>query len=189
MKRTFLLACIAFFTAGTALAQGETSIDLAVHFASGPKDPYEAAIGYGFGVNTDLKNLGLGISTPPGHKVQARISATNNDWHDDMLGLGVCLRRIPFFLGGRYLATVRDRVRVYGEIGPELSFDADERVVVVPGFGPVLTIDAETNLGVTPGVGIEFLAGGAIVGLNASYHLIEDPYWTAGFRFGYRLGD
>lgn len=189
MKRALplLAACLALLLPSAAFPQGDTAVDFSGHIAASPIDPYGETFGYGLGVVTDIRNFGVPVSGDL--PIRLRVSVTNNDWHhDDTSGIPICYRRIVFFAGARAFTPLAPSLVVYGELGPQVSFDARERVTFVGGT-PVKTSHTPTRFGLQSSAGVDYVLSDRVtVGVNLTAHLVTDSYYTAGIRLGYRTG-
>lgn len=181
MKKTAIMLLALVLVTGTAFAadgQGAFSMDLSANYASEPEDGFDGTFGPEFGVNADLRSLGLDLGPSKSFDVQGRVSMSYYNFDGSDPGLDE-YRRIPFFLGGRILFPASPQVKLYGQLGIELSFD---KVDTFRGS------ETDTNLGLVPGVGVVFPVSNQIyVGGNMNMHLITDSYFTLGVTVGFNL--
>ncbi len=175
------LACGTAFAAGSPAGSG-ASADLSLNYASDPGSGFDGTVGLELGANMDLNRLGINLSTSKGVDLQGRVSLSYYNFEDDrFFGADLEYRRIPLFVGGRVVAPVAPSLKVYGQLGLELSFDRVE--VYVPGVGK--HSDSDVNLGLTPGVGLIVpLSSQFYLGANLNWHIIEDDYFTLGVGAG-----
>lgn len=172
------------FAAGGQAGQSPAGIDLSGNFASEPAGGFDSTFGLELGANVPLSRLGMNVATSKNVELQGRASLSYYNWDDSVFGVDLEYRRIPFFVGGRVLAPVSPQLKVYGQLGLELSFDRREQFV--PGLGRAS--DSDVNLGLTPGVGIIFPVSSQVyLGANLNWHLIEDDYFTLGVTVGFNL--
>ncbi len=185
MKKIVIMLLGLVLASGTAFAAGSAgsgvSIDLSGNYASEPESGFDGTFGPELGCNIDLSRA---FGTSKGLELQGRASLSYYSWDADFFGDNLEIRRIPLFVGGRILTSVSPQVKLYGQLGLELSFDKVE--METPFFGKVS--DDETNLGITPGIGVivpvsnQFYIGG-----NASWHIIDSDYFTIGVTVGVNL--
>lgn len=194
MKKVAFLLLVLAFTSGAAFAadpqagRGGVSFDLSGNYATEPASGFGGTFGPELGANVSLSRLGMNVSASKGVDVQGRASLAYYNWDESEFGVDVSFRRIPFFLGGRVVAPVSPQMKVYGQLGLEVSFDRAEVAVDIPGIGVIKDSASETHLGLTPGVGILFpVSNQFYVGANLSYHIIEDSYATLGVTVGFNL--
>src|SRR5512143_12791 len=157
MKKVAIILLALVLVSGTAFAAGNpagsaASLDLSGNYASEPAGDFGGTFGPELGVNVPLSRLGINLGTSKGVELEGRASLSYYNWDETIFGQDLEYRRIPFFVGGRVVAPVSPQLKVYGQLGLELSFDKVE--VFVPGLGRFSETD--TNLGLVPGVGIIF---------------------------------
>ncbi len=174
-----VLVLIAIFAGTASAAQGGTTVDGSLIFASEPASGFGSTVGIGFGVLADLpknapaRDVKLGI----------RGDLAYFDWSEEYFGVGVSYTRLMFFGGPRFtfLTGGKSGIAPYLEGGFELSFDHSE--VFVPGLGKASRSD--TSLGLAGGGGIDFpLSPKVKLGVNARLHLIDDSFMTVGMTLG-----
>ncbi len=185
MKKIALMLLALAFASGTAFAAGAggsgVSGDLHLNYASEPTGGFDGTFGLEVGANVDLKRLGTSISTSKGVDLLGRASIAYYNWDGDFFGVDVEYRRIPVFVGGRVQTEVSPQLKLYGQLGLELSFDRAE--VFIPGLGKAS--ESDVNLGLTPGVGLIVpLSNQLYVGAKADWHIITDDYFTLGVGIG-----
>ena len=191
MKRVALMLLVLVLVSGTAFAAGTgnpagsgMSVDLSGNYASEPEGGFDGTFGPELGFNVDLNRIGLNVGASKNVEVQGRASLSYYNWDQSFFGNDIEYRRIPFFLGGRVATAVSPQIKLYGQLGLEISFDKAE--VFIPGLGKFS--ESDTNLGLTPGVGILFPVSNQIyVGGNVSWHIIENNYFTIGVTVGLNL--
>ncbi len=165
------------FAAGTRTGQSGFSADLSVNYATEPESGFDGTFGPEFGFNADLSRFGVELGSKS-FELQARASMSYYNFDGSDPGLDE-YRRIPFFAGGRILYPVSPQVKLYGQLGLELSFDK------VKAFGHSET---DTNVGLVPGVGVIFpISNQFYVGGNMNLHLITDAYFTIGATVGFNI--
>ncbi len=191
MKKVVVMLLALGLLSGTAFAAGTgnpagsgLSIDLSGNYASEPASGFDGTFGPELGVNVDLNRIGLNVGASKNVEVLGRASLSYYNWDENIFGVDLEYRRIPLFLGGRVATTVSPQVKLYGQLGLELSFDRAE--AFHPVFGKVS--ESDTNIGITPGVGILIpISNQFYVGGNVSWHIIEDNYFTLGVTLGLNL--
>ncbi len=189
MKKVAIMFLALVLVSGTAFAAGSqagsgASADLSLNYASEPASGFDGTFGLELGANVPLSRLGMNVSTSKGVELEGRASLSYYNWDETFFGQDLEYRRIPFFVGGRVLAPVSPQLKVYGQLGLELSFDKVE--VFVPGLGRFS--ESDTNLGLAPGVGIIFPVSNQLyLGGNLSWHIISDNYFTLGVTVGFNL--
>lgn len=189
MKKVAIMLLALVLASGTAFAAGGqagsgVSFDLSGNYASEPASGFDGTFGLELGANVDLNRLGTSISTSKGVELQGRASLSYYNWDESIFGQDLEYRRIPLFVGGRVLAPVSPQLKVYGQLGLEISFDEVE--FFHPVFGRFS--ESDTNLGLTPGVGIIFPVSNQLyLGGNLSWHIISDNYFTLGVTVGFNL--
>ncbi|MGE5663442.1 MAG: outer membrane beta-barrel protein [Deltaproteobacteria bacterium] len=183
MKKVAIMILALALVSGTALAQSTApagsgiSVDLSVNYASEPKGGFDGTFGLGVGGNLDLTKS---FSAPQNIEIQGRASLSYFNWDDDVAGQELEYRRIPLFIGGRVLTPVAPQLKLYGQLGLELSFDDRDNV----GAGS----DSDTHLGLTPGVGLIVpLSNQFYLGADLAWHIIKDDYVTLGVTVGFNL--
>lgn len=178
MKKGLLLILMVFvFGVGAALAEGEMSVDVSGSYASEPVTGFGSTIGFGIGGN-------YGISKELAGRVDLNYYSWKYDYSDFWGSYSSTYTRMPIFAGARYLIPMDNTMNAYVEGGVELSFDSFEIA-----WGGFKTTGSETKFGITPGAGIEYSINPNIyVGANARYHIVTNPYLTAGVNVGYRFG-
>lgn len=185
-----ILACV--FISGVAYAAEETGkgfgLDFSVNWGQGNKDIYPSSLfrgtaGFELGANADFKTLGINVGTLKGIKLQGRASISYYDWKGDF-GNKDEYRRVPLFVGIRGAVPLGTKyVTVYGQAGPEVSFDHQEDYT---GSTKVLDTD-EVRIGITPGAGILFNIYRVSLGAAFNYHFIKDPFFSLGILVGYNF--
>ncbi|MGE5189181.1 MAG: outer membrane beta-barrel protein [Gemmatimonadota bacterium] len=189
MKRIAFMILALVLVSGTAFAAGGqagsgVSVDLSGNYASEPASGFDGTFGVELGANADLNRLGINLATSKSVELQGRASLSYYNWDESFFGQDFEYRRIPFFLGARVLAPMSPQVKVYGQLGLEISFDRVE--LYNPVFGKVS--ESDTNLGLTPGVGILFpVSNQFYLGGNLSWHIISDDYFTLGVTVGFNI--
>jgi len=188
MKKAALMVLGLVLVSGTAFAAGPAgsgmSLDLSGNYASEPASGFDGTFGPELGFNVDLNRIGLNVGTSNNVEVQGRASLSYYNWDQTVSGVDLEYRRIPLFFGGRVLTSVSPQIKLYGQLGLEISFDKVE--AFHPVFGRLS--ESDTNLGITPGVGILFPISNQIyLGGNLSWHIIEDNYFTLGVTVGLNL--
>ncbi len=187
MKKVALIVLGLVLVSGTAFAAGPSgsgvSVDLSGNYASEPASGFDGTFGPELGVNVDLNRIGLNVGSKT-VEVQGRASLSYYNWDQSIFGVDLEFRRIPLFVGARILTPVSPQVKLYGQLGLELSFDK------VEAFNPVFgkTSESDTNLGVTPSVGILFpVSNQFYLGGNLAWHIVEDNYFTIGVTVGFNI--
>lgn len=171
-------------TAGAATTGSGVSLDATLNYADEPAGGFDAGWGLELGANIDLRKMGMQLSTSQGVDLLGRVSIGYYDWDDDFPLIDLSYRRIPLFVGARAVMSAAPQVKLYGQLGLEMSFDKAE--FNVPGLGVVS--DDDVNLGLTPGVGALFPLGDQFyLGVGFNYHIIDDSYWTFGLTAGINL--
>ncbi len=186
MKKAVFLLLMMVLAAGTASAAGTAgnafSFDLSLNPASPPDSDFDWTFGPELGVNADLRRLGVDFGSKS-FDLQARASMSYYNFDGNAGGIDLEYRRIPFFAGGRILFPVSPQVKLYGQLGLEISFDKVE----FP-FGGGKASETDTNFGVVPGVGVIFpVSNQFYLGGNFNVHLITDTYVTLGVTVGFNL--
>ena len=172
------------FAAGGQAGQSGPSLDLSGNFATEPAGDFGTTFGLEVGANVPLNRLGMNVATSKTVELQGRASLSYYNWDESIFGVDLEYRRIPFFVGARVLAPVAPQLKVYGQLGLELSFDRAE--AFLPGLGRVS--DSDINIGITPGVGIIFPVSNQVyLGANLNWHIISDSYFTLGVTVGFNL--
>lgn len=178
-----LVLLLTLALAGTASAQGGASIDVSGNYASEPASGFGGTFGLEIGGNVDFDRLGIAMNLGEGVRAQARAALGYYNWDDTMFGFDIEARRIPLFLGGRFLVPTSSPLSVNLDLGLELSFDDVE--VATP-FGTMS--DSEVNLGIRPQAGILYPVSDKVtVGAHLAWHLISDDYFTLGVSVGFNL--
>ena len=188
MKKVVLTLLALVLVSGTAFAAGSAgsgvSFDLSGNYASEPASGFDGTFGLELGANVPLSRLGMEVGTSKGVQLEGRASLSYYNWDENIFGADLEYRRLPLFVGGRVVAPVSSQIKVYGQLGLELSFDKVE--VFIPGLGK--GSESDTNLGITPGVGILFpISNQFYVGGNLNWHIISDDYFTLGVTVGFNL--
>lgn len=183
MKKIAIMLLGLALASGTALAQTTApagsgiSVDLSGNYASEPDGGFGGTFGLELGGNLDLTRS---FDAPKSIEIQGRASLGYYNWDDDVAGVELEYRRIPLFIGGRVLTPVAPQLKLYGQLGLELSFDNKENL----GAGS----DSDTHLGLTPGVGLIVpLSNQFYVGADLGWHVIKDSYVTLGVTVGFNL--
>jgi len=188
MKKVALMLLGLVLVSGTAFAAGGTtgsgvSVDLSGNYASEPASGFDGTFGPELGVNVDLNRLGLNVGSKT-VEVQGRASLSYYNWDQSIFGVELEYRRIPLFVGARVLTAASPQIKLYGQLGLELSFDKVE--AFHPVFGKVS--ESDTNLGLVPGVGILFpISNQLYLGGNLNWHIVSDNYFTLGVTVGFNL--
>jgi hypothetical protein len=178
-----LFSVLVFANADVAGAAGGNSIDLSGNWASEPSGGFDDTFGVGFGLNLDLKRLGVDVNSK-NTEVQGRISLSYYNWDQNAFGTTLDYQRIPLFLGARVLTPLSPQVKLYGQLGLELSFD--DKDVFNSFYGK--QSNSDLHVGLTPGIGLLFPINKnfyAAIGLD--YHIIENDYATLGLTLGFNL--
>jgi len=192
-KIAFMIIALMFIST-VAYAAEETgmgfSIDFSLNGAKGNKEVYPSSLfsgtlGVEFGVNVDLKRFGMDAGASKGVEFQGRASISHYKWNEAFFSHD-SYRRIPLFVGIRSLVPLFTKhVKVYGQIGPEISFDNQKDYYL---WTDTLTSDENSvNIGITPGVGILFNIYRVYLGVGFNYHIIKDPYGTLGLTVGFNF--
>jgi hypothetical protein len=192
MKKVIIMLLTCVFISGVAYAAEETgkgvSIDLSLKWGLGNKDIYPSSLFQGtagpeLGVNVDFKTMGINLGPFNGFKLQGRASISYYDWKGDF-GIKDEYRRIPLFVGIRGTVPLGTKyVALYGQVGPEVSFDHQEDYL----GGRKVSDNDEVRVGITPGAGILFNISRISLGLGFNYHFIKDPFSTFGLSIGYNF--
>lgn len=192
MKKVMFMILACVFISGIAYAAEDVgkgvSIDFSVNWGQGNKDAYPGSFfkgtgGFELGANVDLKRLGIDAGSSKGVKFQGRASISYYDWNEG--DQGDKYRRIPLFVGIRGVVPVfTEHVKVYGQIGPEVSFDHQEDYSF---RGTKLSDSDEVRIGITPGAGILFNISRISLGAAFNYHFIKDPFFSLGVMIGYNF--
>jgi len=188
MKKVAFALLALVFVSGTAFAAGSAgsgvSFDLSGNYASEPASGFDGTFGLELGANVPFSRLGMDAGTSKGVELQGRASLSYYNWDQGFFGADLEYRRIPLFVGGRVVAPLSSQVKVYGQLGLELSFDKVD--VFIPGLGS--GSESDTNIGITPGVGILFpISNQFYLGGNLNWHIISDDYFTVGLTVGFNL--
>lgn len=152
---------------------------------SGSSSGFGSATGYGIGVSKYLNDMSEGVL------IAARVDINYYKWSNSDRYLEWSFERLPVF-GGLRICWKSGSMQIYGEGGLELSFDKWESSYTGPLYGILSpgqhSTYSERRLGLIPGVGAEIpIFDNVLIGLNARYHLIENPYSTLGISIGYRF--
>ena len=192
MKKVMFMILACVFISGIAYAAEDAgkgvSIDFSVNWGFGNKDIYPSSLfrgtgGFELGANVDFKTLGIDVGSLKGIKLQGRASISYYDWKGDF-GNKDEYRRIPLFVGMRGAVPLFTKhVTVYGQIGPEVSFDHQEDYM----GGRKVSDTDEVRVGITPGAGILFNISRVSLGLGFNYHFIKDPFSSFGLIIGYNF--
>ena len=192
MKKVMFMLLAFVLISGVAYAAEETGkgigIDLSLKWGFGNKDIYpsslfEGTAGPELGVNVDFKTMGINVGTYSGFKLQGRANISYYKWAGDF-GNKDEYRRIPLFVGIRGVVPLGTKyVALYGQVGPEVSFDHQEDYM----GGTKVSDTNKVRVGITPGVGILFNISRISLGLGFNYHFIEDPFSTVGLTVGYNF--
>lgn len=182
MKKVAFIFLGLALVSGTALAQDAApagsgiSVDLSVNYASEPRGGFDDTFGLAVGGNLDLTKS---FSAPQNIEIQGRASLGYYNWDDDVAGVELEYRRIPLFLGGRVLTPVAPQLKLYGQLGLEVSFDKRE---FLGGS------DSDVHVGLTPSVGLIVpLTNQFYVGADLGWHIVKDDYVTLGVAVGFNL--
>lgn len=178
-----LFSVLVFVNADVADAAGGTGIDLSGNWASEPSSGFDDTFGVEFGLNVDFKKLGWNVNSK-NTEFQGRISLSYYDWDKSAYGTTLDYQRVPLFLGARVLTSLSPQVKLYGQLGLELSFDDIDTFNSFYG----VQSNSELNVGLTPGIGLLFPISNsfyAAIGLN--YHIISEGYATLGMTLGFNL--
>lgn len=182
-KVLLLLLLLPLALPGTASAQGRMGFDISGNYATEPKSGFGGEFGFEVGFNADFATLGVPITLGENIQSQARVSVGFYDF-DRTVPIGTLdYERIPVFLGGRFIMPVSPPLNLYGDLGLELSFDKEGRIV-----GPVIDTKRSLRVGVRPQVGVIYrITESVFLGANLGYHLIKDDYFTLGAMVGLNL--
>ncbi len=191
MKKIVVMLLALGLVSGTAFAAGTgnpagsgMSVDLSGNYASEPASGFDGTFGPELGFNVDLNRIGLNVGASKNVEVLGRASLSYYNWDQSVFGQDLEFRRIPFFVGGRVATAVSPQIKLYGQLGLEISFDRVEHFN--PVFGRIS--ESDTNVGITPGVGVLFpISNQLYVGGNLNWHIIEDNYFTLGVTLGINL--
>ncbi len=193
MKKILLISLVVFVLGyGTAFAEESKSsgltIDGSIGLGTEPESGFGSAFGIRFGVSQDfLKVFKKAKSTKHTESLQLRVDLSYLKWEHEQSGVDISYRRIPIFLGGRYLFPTKlaDAFTIYVEGGLEISLDKAEAVVP-----PATSVsESKTNIGITPGVGIMYPINEKLsAGFDLRGHLISDNYFTWMLSINYKLG-
>lgn len=183
MKKVAIMLLALAIVPGTALAQSAApagsgiSIDLSGNYASEPDGGFGGTFGLELGGNVDLTKS---FDAPKSLEIQGRASLSYYNWDDTVLGQELEYRRIPLFVGGRVLTPIAPQLKLYGQLGVELSFDKKEHFASGS--------DNDTHLGLAPGVGVIVpLSNQFYVGGDLGWHITKDNYVTLGVTVGFNL--
>lgn len=193
MKKVIFMILACVFAYGVAYGAEDAgkgvSMDLSINWGQGNKDVYPSSLfkgtaGWELGANADFKTLGIDVGTLKDIKIQGRASISYYYWEGD-LGDRDEYRRIPLFVGIRGAVPLFTKyVTIYGQIGPEVSFDHQEDYT----FGGTKLSDSdEVRIGITPGIGILFNISRISLGAAFNYHFIKDPFFSLGVMVGYNF--
>lgn len=183
MKKLVLILFIVLFAAGSAYAEGVTT-DFGLGVSSEPVGDFGTATGPMVGASVDFNTL-----------VNARFSHSENirfrgdigyfKWSDKVYGVSIDYRRIPVFIGGRFVYPVGTVFSVFGEAGGEASFDKVE-AAVCDVFGNCKSESEEDiHTGMAFGGGLIFNVSSKFrISLTGRHHAITDSYDTFGALFG-----
>jgi hypothetical protein len=178
-----LVSVLVFVNADTADAAGGIGIDLSGNWASEPSGGFDDTFGVGLGLNVDFKNLGLNVDSK-NMDFQGRISLSYYDWDQGAYGTTLEYQRVPLFLGARVLTSLSPQVKLYGQLGLELSFDDKDTFNAFYGKQS----DSDVHFGLTPGIGLLFpISNSFYAAIGLDYHIISDDYATLGLTLGFNL--
>ena len=131
----------------------------------------------------DFQRLGLDVASKNA-EFQGRVSLGYYDWDKDAPGTTLDYQRVPLFLGARVLTSLAPQVKLYGQLGLELSFD--DKDSFNSSFGK--QSDSELNVGITPGIGLLFpISNSFYSAIRFDYHIISDDYAMLGLTLGFNL--
>jgi len=165
------------------------TVDGTISYASDPysgeSTGFKTTTGYGIGASQYLTDSSESV------QIAARVDINYYKWSNSSRYLEWSFARLPVF-GGLRICWKAGPMQLYGEGGLELSFDKRESFYTGPLYGILSPGQHNTysdrSLGIIPGVGIEIpLFDNVLLGLNARYHLINNPYTTVGLSVGYRF--
>ena len=193
MKKVLLISLVGFLLGyGSAFAEvsqsGGLILDGSIGFGTEPESGFGSAFAVRLGLSQDFtKVFKKAKRSKHTRSLQLHADVSYLNWETEKLGVDVSYRRIPIFLGGRYIFPTKlaDAFSIYVEGGLEISLDEAEAVVP-----PATSVSAsETNIGIASGVGImypfsEKLSGG----LDLRGHFISDNYFTWMVSIHYKLG-
>jgi opacity protein-like surface antigen len=181
--KVWLLLSISLLICSTTFAA--KSVDLTASVASEPVDDFGAGFGITAGLSLDVADFAATNNVTK--NLQLRGDMSYYHWSRSVIldsdELDLSYSRVPIFLGARYMVP-KDKLRLYGEVGLEISFD---KVSVAEDFRgvPITASDTDTHLGLVPGAGIQyFLTDNVFVGGNFRLHIIDDSYVSAGIALG-----
>jgi len=184
-KVAFVLVFTALVSAHAyaAGAPGEISFDLSGNWASEPSSGFDDTFGVELGANVDLKRLGMHIDSKT-FDVQGRVSLSYYNWDQSVPGNTLDYTRIPLFVGARALTSLSPQIKLYGQLGLELSFDDKDTM----DYFFRKQSNSEVNFGITPGIGLLFpITNQVYAGIGLDYHIISDGYATLGLTLGFSL--
>src|SRR5512139_941995 len=92
-----LFSILVFANANVAGAAGGFGVDLSGNWASEPSSGFDDTFGVEFGLNVDLRQLGLDVGTKS-TEVQGRIGLGYYDWDRNADGNNLDYQRVPLFL-------------------------------------------------------------------------------------------
>jgi len=87
-------------------------------------------------------------------------------------------------VGARALTSLSPQIKLYGQLGLELSFDDKDTM----DYFFRKQSNSEVNFGITPGIGLLFpITNQVYAGIGLDYHIISDGYATLGLTLGFSL--
>lgn len=201
MKKVLVL-CLSVFLlcAGSAFAAKKAtkaaggapglSIDVGGIVGTEPASGFGSALGFTLGASMDLSSV---ANAPIEGRADLSYLSYKEEFTFGFVGasskIELKYRRIPIFVGGRYLLPLQSPAKVFVEGGIEVSFDKVESGVADPFTGRAIKVEAsETNLGLTPGIGISYPVSPTVsIGGNARYHIISGSYFSLGAFVGFNI--
>lgn len=182
--RIAFMAFALVIPAAVSFAQGgAAALDISGNYATEPAGGFGGTAGIEIGGIVDFDRLGVDIRME-NVRTAARAAFGYYDWDDSVSGVDISYRRIPFFLGGRFIVPIAAPFLAYGDLGLEVSFDRKEGV----SSGNRVS-DSEVNLGLRPQIGIIYpVSDRSTLGAGIAWHVVSDPYLTLGFTVGFTLG-
>jgi opacity protein-like surface antigen len=184
MKKFLLVLFVVLFSAGSAFAQG-TTVDFGLGLASEPTGGFGTTIGGVAGVSFDFNTFINSEFKPHSDRIRFRGDISYFKWDDKVSGVEIKYRRIPVFLGGRYVYPVSPVISVFGEAGVEVSFDKVEVAVCNAAGDCERESDDDIHSGPAIGGGIIFnISDQFRIALNGRQHAVTDDYQTFSALFG-----
>jgi opacity protein-like surface antigen len=182
MKKFLLVLFVVLITAGSAYAEG-TTVDFGPALGTEPVDGFGTTVGGVVGASVDFGKI-IHKEFNQRDRLRFRGDISYFKWTDEEFGVDIEYRRIPVFLGVRYVYPVNPTFSVFGEGGAEISFDKVEVAVCV--FNNCESDSEEdTNTGLSVGGGVIFNFSPKFrISLSGRQHTLTDEYTSFAGLFG-----